>query len=147
MDRRRLPAEERHLGAIGVAGQIDQDIDTVMADLRGRSRFIEPQDRDPMIDEATHPGGDRIFPGYARIAENLGLGAVMMLERGSGAPRLSQLSATRTAVVMRPFLGTAVADFSAFASLVQIISLNRCFRLVTGDPVTTAAAISEVMSA
>jgi hypothetical protein len=75
------------------------------------------------------------------------LGAVMMLERGSGAPRLSQLSATRAAVVMRPYLGTAVADFNAFASLVQIISLNRCFRLVAGDPVATAAAIAEVMSA
>ena len=75
------------------------------------------------------------------------LGAIMLIERGSGVPALSPLSAPRTTVALRPYLGTSIPDFDAFAALVHTIAVNRCFRLRTGDVIATAAAVGQVMSA
>lgn len=75
------------------------------------------------------------------------LAALMFVERGSGAPMLSPLSAARAGVALRSYLGRAVRDFADFASLVRIISLNPSFRVTMGDPEATAAAVAQVVSA
>lgn len=75
------------------------------------------------------------------------LAALMFVERGSGVPTLSPLSAARAGVALRSYLGRAVRDFADFASLVRIISPIPCFRLSIGDPQATAAAVAQVMSA
>ena len=80
-DRRRPPGEKVGAGEIGVAVDIDQDVDAVAQNLLRRLGIAHGVDVDPMVDGASDPGLDEIRGVRAAIIdEHLDGGAVVQLE-------------------------------------------------------------------
>jgi hypothetical protein len=75
------------------------------------------------------------------------LAAIVLVERGSDTPSLSKLTAVRTAIALRPYLGPAIKSFAAFSALAETLSHSDCFRLTAAEPTATAAAVRQAISA
>ena len=80
LDRRRLAREHAEAVSFGMAGQIDQDIDAIGADLLGQAIVAPLRGVAPAIGDLLEFLGRRIHLGRARVAHDLELIPVMAVE-------------------------------------------------------------------
>ena len=74
LNRRGLPGEHPQAVAGGVAGQIDQQVDLILADQVGDPGVRQPHDGAPVVGRSFYALGHRVGMGHVGVAENLELG-------------------------------------------------------------------------
>ena len=82
LDRCRLARKYAEAVSFGMAGQIDQDIDAIVANLGGEAIVAPLRGVTPAIGDALKFACRRVLLRRARVAHDLELGAVMVLQDG-----------------------------------------------------------------
>ena len=77
----------------------------------------------------------------------LALGAVVIVRRGDGEPRLTPLSTSRTALAVAPYLTLRPRDLASVAELAEMLRSAATYSLTAGRPRETAAALADGLAA